>query len=110
MALLPMIPGLALRQITLERGVYQQLPLERLFQRVAHNLRTLLLSQVRVPGANLETLVQIWRDSPVLRMIRIQRISVAQPGAVEACYVSTPPAIKRSFYNTAAANRLEIKI
>lgn len=77
MALLPMIPGLALRQITLKGGVYQQLPLERLFQRVAHNLRTLLLSQIRVPAANLETLVQIWRDSPVLRMVRIQRISVA---------------------------------
>lgn len=108
MALLPMIPGLALRQITLKRGVYQQLPLERLFQRVAHNLRTLLLSQVRVPGANLETLVQIWRDSPVLRMIRIQRISVAQPGAVGPCYVSTSAAIRRSFCNTAAANRPEI--
>lgn len=77
MALLPMILGLALRQITLKGGVYQQLPLERLFQRVAHNLRTLLLSQIRVPAANLETLVQIWRDSPVLRMVRIQRISVA---------------------------------
>lgn len=50
MAPLPMIPGLALRQITLKRGVYQQLPLERLFQRVAHNLRTLLLSQVRFLG------------------------------------------------------------
>lgn len=32
MALLPMIPGLALRQITLKKGVYQQLPLERLFK------------------------------------------------------------------------------
>lgn len=56
----------------------------------------------------METLVQIWRDSPVLRMVRIQRISVAQPGAVGACYVSTSPAIRRAFYNTAAANRLEI--
>lgn len=108
MALLPMIPGLVLGQITLKRGVYQQLPLERLFQRVAHNLRTLLLSQVRSPGANLNTLIQLWRDSPVLRMFRIQRISVAQPDAVGACYVSTPPAIRRSFYNTAAASRLEI--
>lgn len=41
-------------------------------------------------------------------MVRIQRISVAQPGAVGPFYVSTSPAIRRSFYNTTAANRLEI--